>query len=179
MTFSLIPSRSIRFAGGQFVTVQIPGLDGYRAYSMVNYGDECDRLEFVVKQKPGGGFSELLADDAALNDLSGLSVRIFGPLGTATYRAEDAKNLLLIAGGSGIAGMMAILDAALQHGHFSEHGRSAQLFFGVRTAQDLFYAAELSEFVRRSKQNLHVTIALSDPLRLMQMNSLKTTTPTR
>ena len=48
------------FDAGQFIAVQVPGVAGYRGYSMVNFERAARRLEFVVKKKPGGGASEWL-----------------------------------------------------------------------------------------------------------------------
>ena len=48
------------FEAGQFMAVNAPGLRGARGYSMVNFERGARRLEFVVKRKPGGGFSEWL-----------------------------------------------------------------------------------------------------------------------
>ncbi len=44
--------------------------------------------------------------------IAGARVDLFGPLGAATFHPDLGKNLLCIAGGSGIAGMMSILSRA-------------------------------------------------------------------
>src|SRR5256885_12011068 len=36
-----------------------------RGYSMVNFDRQAQRLQFVIKKKPGGGFSEWLFSDKA------------------------------------------------------------------------------------------------------------------
>jgi len=50
-----------------------------------------------------------------------------------------------MAGGSGIAGLMSILARASAEGHFARH--PGHVFFGVRTAADLFFADELAYWV--------------------------------
>jgi len=45
---------------------------------------------------------------------SAARLSLFGPLGKATFHPSLGKNILCIAGGSGIAGMMAILAHACQ-----------------------------------------------------------------
>ena len=108
MSFSVELARPADFDAGQFVAMQVPGVPGYRGYSMVNFERSATRLDFVIKKKPGGGASEWLfnggADGAATSTL-------FGPLGAATFYPNLGKNILCIAGGSGIAGMMSILVA--------------------------------------------------------------------
>jgi toluene monooxygenase electron transfer component len=144
------------FDAGQFMAVHAPGVPGMRGYSMVNFERPARRLEFVVKKKPGGGFSEWLFAGQTV----GSSVEMVGPLGKATYEPGLAKNLLCIAGGSGIAGMMSILSRACAERHFERH--DGHVFFGVRTMEDTFYLEELSAMCARYPQRLAVTVALSD-----------------
>ena len=62
---------------------------------------------------------------------------LFGPLGAATFYPNLGKNILCIAGGSGIAGMMSILSRARQERYFDQF--NGYVFFGVRTFGDGFY----------------------------------------
>jgi len=144
------------FEAGQFMAVSAPGLAGMRSYSMVNFARRTDRLEFLVKKKPGGGFSEWLFGGNAV----GATLGLFGPLGKATFNPELDKNLLCIAGGSGIAGMMSILTHACQQRYFDRY--PGDVFFGVRTMNDAFFLEELSGFCRAHSNRLSVTVALSD-----------------
>jgi toluene monooxygenase electron transfer component len=153
--FELSLSSPMRFEAGQFVILQSPKLTGARAYSMVNFHPEADRLAFVIKRKPGGGFSDWLFDEATED----IELALFGPLGRAVFRVEEDCNILCIAGGSGIAGMMAILERATKSGYFGAHW--GKVFFGVRTLADCFYLDELAEYVAAARGRLDVTVALS------------------
>ncbi|MFN2645829.1 MAG: 2Fe-2S iron-sulfur cluster-binding protein [Burkholderiales bacterium] len=144
------------FDAGQFMSVAARDVPGMRGYSMVNFEQPAKRLEFVIKKKPGGGFSEWLASGRA----TGASIELVGPLGRATFVPGLAKNLLCIAGGSGIAGMMAILSRASRERHFERH--QGHVFFGVRTMKDAFYLEELSALRRQFPRSLEITVALSD-----------------
>lgn len=139
------------FDAGQFMAVGAPGVEGMRGYSMVNYGVPARRLSFVAKKKPGGGFSEWLFSGAA----RGARLNMVGPLGKATFQPTLAKNILCIAGGSGIAGMMSILARAKAADYFSRH--KVHVFFGVRTMRDVFFLDELAAYPQAE-----VTIALSE-----------------
>lgn len=143
------------FDAGQFVAVRFPGVGGYRGYSMVNFERRTQTLEFVVKKLPGGGVSEWLFS----NDPTGVELEIFGPLGSATFYPSLGKNILCIAGGSGIAGMMSIFSRGCQENYFSS--RQGYLFFGVRTANDAFYLDELAAFKAKHPENVHITVAFS------------------
>ena len=155
-TLDLDLDQPVDFEAGQFMVMTSPGISGGRAYSMVNYDRRASRLVFVVKEKPGGRFSEWLFGEA----VDDTRVHLFGPFGHATFAPDLGKDLVCIAGGSGIAGMMAILSCAGQARYFDEH--QGYVFFGVRTGRDLFFADELKAMTATCPEGLHVTIALSD-----------------
>jgi toluene monooxygenase electron transfer component len=139
------------FDAGQFTLLAPEGLAGYRAYSMCNYERGARRLDFVVKRKPDGGFSQWLFGA----NREGARLEAFGPLGRATFDPALDKNLLCIAGGSGIAGMMSILARAADAKYFDRH--KVWVFFGVRTMRDAFFLKELSAYPQ-----VEITVALSE-----------------
>jgi toluene monooxygenase electron transfer component len=146
----------LEFDAGQFVLIKVPGVPGFRGWSMVNYQRHCNTLEFVVKKKPGGGISEWLFGV----DRVGTEVEVFGPLGRATFYPSLARNILCIAGGSGIAGMMSILARAAQDGYFTQY--KGDVFFGVRSMKDAFFLKEFTSLREQCGKKLNVTIALSE-----------------
>jgi toluene monooxygenase electron transfer component len=154
--FDLHLSAPMSFEAGQFVVIETAGITGGRAYSMVNFAADCQRLDLLIKRKPGGRFGDWIFD--ALQGEA--TVDVFGPLGRAVFRPDEGRNIVCIAGGSGIAGMMAILDRAVQADYFRSH--SGAVYFGVRTLPDAFYLEQLSRFAAASHGNLDVVIALSD-----------------
>jgi toluene monooxygenase electron transfer component len=153
--FEIALAEPMDFDAGQFVVVEAPGLQGARAYSMVNHGSGLERIELVVKRKPGGGFGDWIAGPTA----EGAKVEVFGPLGRATFHPDEDRDLLMIAGGSGIAGMMSILARAGEEDYFRTH--KGYVFFGVRTLADGFYLEQFARSVDRGHGNLEVTLALS------------------
>ncbi len=148
--------QALDFDAGQFVLVQFPEVVGFRGWSMVNYKRHAEMLDFVVKKKPGGNLSEWIFS----NSCKGVEVELFGALGRATFYPSLSKNILCIAGGSGIAGMMSILSRAAQDGYFTQN--TGDIFFGVNTMKDAFFLDELSDFRTRCGENLNIVIALSE-----------------
>lgn len=144
------------FDAGQFVLVRAPELAGFRGWSMVNYERAATTLEFVVKSKPGGGLSQWLFSAPR----EGTEVQVFGPLGRATFDPSLARNIVCIAGGSGIAGIMAILSRAASADYFAAH--TGDVFFGVRSMKDAFFLDRLAALRERCGDRLNVTIALSE-----------------
>lgn len=146
----------MEFDAGQFVLVRVPGVAGYRGWSMVNFDRAATSLTFVVKAKPGGVLSAWLFDAPR----EGTEVELFGPLGRATFDPSLGKDIVCIAGGSGIAGMMSILELAVSEDYFSHH--AGDVYFGVRSMRDAFYLHRLAALRERAGDRLNVTIALSE-----------------
>ena len=156
LEFALELDAPISYEAGQFVTLKVPGIAGCRAYSMRKFARATRRLDLLIKRKPGGGFSQWIFDGAR----TAVDLEVFGPLGRATFSPSAAKHLLVIAGGSGIAGMMSILDRAIQEGYFLRY--RGHVFFGVRTWQDRFYLNEFTQMKAAFPDNISVTIAFSN-----------------
>ncbi|MGE0801110.1 MAG: 2Fe-2S iron-sulfur cluster-binding protein [Lautropia sp.] len=144
------------FLPGQFLLIAAPGVPGFRAYSMVNAPDGGDRVELIVKRKPEGALSAVLFS----RSLHRLTFQVFGPLGRACLQLHAPGDALCIAGGTGIAGLMSVLEAASRDGWLREH--RASVYFGVRHVQDLFFLDRLSALRERHPDHLDITIAISD-----------------
>lgn len=156
LAFAIEIDRPVDFAAGQFMGLQFAGIPGFRSYSMVNHEPHCSRMEFIAKRKRDGKLTPWLLD----NDIVGSAVEWFGPLGAATFQPGMGKDLLCIAGGTGVAGMMSILACASREGHFERH--RGHVFFGLRTHADAFFLDELARLARAHPPCLEITVALSD-----------------
>lgn len=158
--FQIELDRTFAYEAGQFVTVEVPGLAGPRAYSMSNYwlGPSRRVIELLIKRKPQGGFSEWLFGHPELRD--GAPVLVRGPFGKATFSPNQMTNIVCIAGGTGLAGILSILDRATEERYFRQfHGH---VFFGVRANADAFLLDRLAKAVDAHDGGLKVTVALSD-----------------
>src|SRR5262249_39380237 len=114
------------------------------------------RLDFVIKVAPGGAFSNWIAREARV----GTPARLFGPLGRAVIRDSDPEHVFAIAGGTGIAGIIPILE---QSDPANPRGdRSGTLVFGVRTLADAFFLDRLDALARVSNHRIAITVAISD-----------------
>jgi ferredoxin-NADP reductase len=122
---------------GQHVDVRLTAPDGYqaaRSYSLAAPQDG-DRIEIAVQAVPDGEVSTYLVGDAQ----SGDSVEVRGPVGGwFVWRPEDSGRVLLLAGGSGVVPLMAMIR--------SRDGISSapfRLIYSVRTPDDRIYDHEL------------------------------------
>jgi toluene monooxygenase electron transfer component len=149
--------RPMHFMAGQFALVEAEGVEGFRAYSMVNAPGARDILKLIVKRKPDGALSNFLMG----RDIGGLPLKILGPLGRATFDASaPCGDLVCAAGGTGIAGLMSVLAEASASGHLDRH--RACVFFGVRTGSDLFFLDRFAALKRRHPDSVCVVIATSE-----------------
>ena len=145
--------RPFAFYPGQFLEVEVPGGAGeWRSYSMASSPSRGDEVDLVILRIPGGLFSGRLGD---LEPRHPLHVR--GPYGTS-YLRDGEEPILLVAGGSGIAPMMSILEFAAEQ----SDPRPITFFYGARTAADLPLQDEIAALQRR-RVNLRYRPALSEP----------------
>jgi toluene monooxygenase electron transfer component len=129
--FSFQPEGDDGFRPGQYALISTPGTEGGRAYSMANLPGE-GTWDFLIRRKPGGAASGHLFDGAR----SGDRVMLDGPYGTAFLREDSSRDLMLLAGGSGLSPMVSIARGAAQAGMLGT--RTLRLFYGARDTPDLF-----------------------------------------
>lgn len=126
--FHFVLDTPVSFEPGQYALVQMPGVAGPRAYSMSN--TEHGVWHFQVRQLPGGQGS------AALFSLQpGARVDIDGPYGMAWLRRDSPRDILCLAGGSGLAPMVSIARGAMAEPRLA--GRQLHFVYGARTPADL------------------------------------------
>ncbi len=149
-------SRPISFLAGQFVSVSNDAVRGFRAYSMTNFTDEpTDCLSFVVKNVPDGEFTDWIFD----KNRNGETLAGFGPLGRAVYSPQIDGDFIAMVGGTGIAGILAILENASVHGHFEKY--KARVVFGLNRIEDIFHLEMLNSYCA-IHPTLRVMVALVD-----------------
>jgi len=125
------PQSAFKYLPGQYINI-IKG-DYKRSYSLAS-SNSSTNLVLFIKNYEGGKFSNYLFNEAKSNDL----LRIEGPLGTFFYRKTDKSNIILLATGTGIAPLKAILEN-MDENPSDVIGKNIYLFFGGRTQEDLFW----------------------------------------
>ena len=134
---------------GQHVDVRLTAADGYsaqRSYSIASAPDG-DRLELTVQLLADGEVSPYLAQVLAAGD----PLELRGPIGGWFAWDPAPAPVLLVAGGSGVVPLMAMIRARAVTGT----GSPFRLVYSVRGPDDAFYAAELAER-QRGDDGLHV-----------------------
>jgi Na+-transporting NADH:ubiquinone oxidoreductase subunit F len=158
LTLGLLDPPTIPLVAGNFVQFAAPAYElspdpVYRAYSVASAPSRSDRVELEVRLVPNGIcttyiFTKLKAGDR---------VSINGPYGDF-YLREGDRDIIFIAGGSGMAPIRSMLLDMAEKGI----SRKATYFFGARSARDLFLVDEMRELERRLP-NFSYVPALSSP----------------
>lgn len=148
----------ITYAAGQYAQLTVPGhaalADAPRCYSFCAppQGAGQTRVEFHVRKVAGGQFTEWLFGA----DRYGEWVDVHGPFGEFGFR-DDGRPMVCIAGGTGLAPLLAMLDA------LSTRARAPDvtLFIAARSQRDLYCKAELAELRHRWPGEMRVVPVLS------------------
>jgi ferredoxin-NADP reductase len=124
---------------GQHVDVRLTADDGYqaqRSYSIAS-APEDPRVALTIERLDDGEVSPYLAGEVRTGD----EFEVRGPVGGHfTWRAQDGGPLLLVAGGSGLVPLMAMLRHRAAQGSDVD----ARLLLSARSLDDVLYRDELS-----------------------------------
>ncbi|MGH6625213.1 MAG: 2Fe-2S iron-sulfur cluster-binding protein [Burkholderiaceae bacterium] len=129
--FSFRGHQPARFLPGQYALLELPGAGQVRAYSMSNQPNDDGDWKVMVRRVPNGQVSNQLFDALHV----GQSVQIDGPYGLAYLRSEVPRDVVCIAGGSGLAPMLSVVNAAAASPALE--GRTISLFYGGRGSVDI------------------------------------------
>jgi toluene monooxygenase electron transfer component len=118
------------FLPGQFALLSLPGVTGDRAYSMSNLPNADGHWRFTIKRMNNGAGGRALFEAMTV----GTEITLDGPYGLSYLRTDSPRDIVCIAGGSGLSPVMSILAAAARD---TLADRRITLFFGARQPADL------------------------------------------
>ena len=152
------PPGSFSFRSGQFVVLRIPPYGStrfatFRPFSLASSPGRPDMLELDIRRVRGGVATTYIFDHLK----PGEALSLAGPYGDFWLR-ESERELIFIAGGSGMAPILSILEDAADRGI----ARRAVFFFGARSRADLFHIERI-ESLRRRLPDFRFVPALSSP----------------
>ncbi len=140
------------YRAGQYFDWKIPGIEPDRSFSAANRpGSET--IVFHVRIYPGGAASTYVKDRLS----SGGVIEIEGPYGHFGLTENDWRPAFLIAGGTGMAPIRALLDDAFARGD----SRQLRYFYGARSQSDLYCLEDMAGWAS-AHGNFSFTPALSD-----------------
>jgi len=158
LQLALPAGEHVPFVAGQYINILLD--DGARrAFSFANAPPDPaappstagDLIELHVRLIPGGRFTTHVFEGMQVGD----AIEFEGPLGRFTLH-DSERPILFVAGATGFAPVKSILEDAFRRGV----QRSMTLYWGVRTAADLYLQDEVERW-QREHANFHYVPVLS------------------
>jgi ferredoxin-NADP reductase len=143
---------------GQHVDVRLTAEDGYEAQRSYSIGSapEDARVALTIERLEDGEVSPYLAEEAHVGD----EIEVRGPIGGYfTWQAADGGPLLLVAGGSGLVPLMAML----RHRAAVGSDVDARLLVSARGWEDLLYRDELARLAEGPGLQVQYTLTRRRP----------------
>ncbi|MGN6086878.1 1,2-phenylacetyl-CoA epoxidase subunit PaaE [Trinickia sp.] len=152
-----------RFTQGQFVTLKahVDGEETRRSYSICVGVTDYDRdgeLRIGIKRVRGGRFSNFAFDTLQ----AGHSIEVMTPDGRffTHLNADEGKQYVAFAGGSGITPVLAIIKTTLD----VEPRSTFTLIYGNRSVDAIMFAEELEDLKNRYMNRFVLYNVLSDDM---------------
>ena len=144
------------FAAGQFVMIHLTDENGKaikRAYSIASSPKNKNYIELCIRKVEGGNATSIL-----FGLKEGDTVSISGPLGKFQLKENPDKDIIFVAGGTGIApirSMLHTLPIATMKNKF-------WFYFGINSLADYLFEEELKPFLALKNFKL-VLVVKGDP----------------
>jgi CDP-4-dehydro-6-deoxyglucose reductase len=128
----LPPSSAFPYIAGQYINVIGP--NGIRrSYSLANASHDRKFLELHIRYVDGGAMSDYWFNQAKMNDL----LRLNGPLGTFFLRGCANVDVFMLATGTGIAPVKAMIES-VPHMPEGQRPQSITVLWGGRKPEDFY-----------------------------------------
>jgi NAD(P)H-flavin reductase/hemoglobin-like flavoprotein len=136
---TIAPDQEFRYEAGQHVTVQTPRWPHvWRPYSVACAPRDDGLIRLHVRAVPGGWVSNALVSHTEPGD----ELILGPPLGTMTVRHAEDRDLLCVAGGTGLSPLKAIAEQVIRD-YAAGRKRRIFLFYGARRREELYDLRDL------------------------------------
>ncbi|MEU4426745.1 globin domain-containing protein [Actinoplanes sp. NPDC024001] len=152
--FTCRPRQPFTFRAGQYVSLECPYRPRlWRSYSIANSPREDGTLEFHVRATGAGWVSSALVRRLRAGDV----LHLAAPMGSMTLDVTSRRDVVLVAGGTGLAPAKALLGDLVKY----NRTRWVHLFRGERQ-RDGFYDREQLDLIAERYPWLSIVRAVSD-----------------
>ncbi len=135
----------VEYKAGQFIEVGFDGEDLHRAFSISSSPSEPGIMDITVRRLEDGRLSPRLCDAP-----EGMVFDVKGPFGVFVYKPGEYRDLLFIAGGTGVAPFRAMIKCIEDTGGQER----VRLLYSLRSAEDVIYKDELERWVKQGRMEL-------------------------
>lgn len=133
---TLRPATRLNYLPGQYLSVQTPRWPRvWRPYSIANAPRPDNTIRLHVRAVPGGWVSSTLVSHTAVGD----TLLLGPPVGTMRPPLDSGREILAVAGGTGLAPLKAIIEHLIVTGR----GCRMRLLHGTRRTADLYDMPDL------------------------------------
>ncbi len=146
----------LHFQAGQYVQVQVPGIEGGRAFSIANTPKQVKatgEVELNVRILKEGKATTWLHQQLKAGD----KLKISGPYGRFLVRQSAQQPMIFMAGGSGLSSPRSMILDLIDSGST----QPMTLVYGQRTVEELYYDDEFKALAAAHPHFTYVT-ALSE-----------------
>jgi len=165
VSLQLPASERLQFRAGQYMDFILK--DGARRqYSMATAPHADELIQLHIRHTPGGAFTDRLFGVVEPPVRERDILRIEAPLGTFFLREDNARPIVLLAGGTGFAPIKAIAEHIFHERiNVDESGKPARevrLYWGARSRADLYMDALPAQWAA-AQPNFRYVPVLSEP----------------
>ncbi|NNB46287.1 anthranilate 1,2-dioxygenase electron transfer component AntC [Pseudomonas chlororaphis] len=143
---------ALDFLPGQYARLSVPGTSSKRSYSFANRSGS-QQLQFLVRLLPDGAMSNYIRERCQVGD----RIELEAPLG-AFYLRHIVRPLVLVAGGTGLSALLAMLEQLVADGCT----QPVHLYYGVRNVADLCETARIEAYAGQLP-GFRYTAVISEP----------------
>ncbi len=134
------PDRPFDYRPGQYLSLQVPKWPRvWRKYSIANAPRDNGLIDLHVRAVPGGMVSTALVSHSGTGD----TVTLSAAHGDLTVPADPERDVVCVAGGTGLAPVKAIAEAIVGAGRPGRR-RAVTLYVGARRGSDLYDIRDLA-----------------------------------
>ena len=138
---TLQPEQPLNYLPGQHISVQTPHWPRlWRTYSIANAPRPDGLLQLHVRAVSGGLVSPVLVHQVQAGD----PLVLGAPAGVMIANTQADRDVLCLAGGTGLAPIKAVIEALISAPDPGRH-REIVLYYGARRHQDLYDLPALQE----------------------------------
>jgi NAD(P)H-flavin reductase/hemoglobin-like flavoprotein len=141
--FTVAPMQPLDYRAGQYLSVECPKYQPrmWRTYSPANAPRNDNTLDFHVRALGAGWVSSALVRRVRVGDM----LRLAAPMGSMTLDRKSTRDVVLVAGGTGLAPVKALVEELTRY----NRTRWVHVFFGAKDRDDLYELVELNKLAAR------------------------------